>query len=441
MTHEIMDFFFLALFSLEWCLRVFASRSRYFSPSNDNFGWNLFDTFIIGIQVLESLLRLAFGSSSSSGFNTYLIRKFNIMRLLRLLRTLRRFRSVRQLHMLVYSVWMSLSTFFWSITALALVTFMFAVGFTEVVLNQKLHYDLNDVKTLDQYFGSMSRTMLSLAQAVSGGIDWGDLSEALASNEIYMTGVIPLIVYVAFATMAMMNIITGIFLETAMKRAEAEREGFASRQARLVFDKADDDQSGNISWPDFEMALADQQMKNFFETIDIDMSEAKTLFELLDVSGDGFVSAEDFITGCLRVRGSAKSLDLLVLSREVNGLFDKQRKELEDMGSLPDPTNLRSPHSLCEERPKSSLCEERPKAALGGEVVRTITDEVFVSGPDSAPGSPVMVSGGPTVAAVPRPPTGQSRCMTPAGQPVVHVGVLKYTGEIQDSDWCQAEEV
>merc|ERR1712228_849165 len=59
------------------------------------------------------------------------------------------------------------------------------------------------------------------------------------------------------------------------------------------------------------------QMQEFFKAIDVDQSEAKGLFHLLDLDNSGSVSAEEFINGCLRLRGPAKSLDLALLIQEV----------------------------------------------------------------------------------------------------------------------------
>merc|ERR1712203_646161 len=111
----------------------------------------------------------------------------------------------------------------------------------------------------------------------------------------------------------MMNVIAGIFLDTAVNKARDEKESWLAQNARRVFTAADQDRSGMISWEDFENALHHGDMHTFFKAIDIDISEAKSLFDLLDLSGDGNISADEFLNGCLHVRGPAKSLDLFVL--------------------------------------------------------------------------------------------------------------------------------
>merc|ERR1711870_61594 len=72
---------------------------------------------------------------------------------------------------------------------------------------------------------------------------------------------------------------------------------------------------------DFETARDTEQMRFFFEALDIDMS------------GDGTIDADEFLNGCLHMHGPAKALDLLLLSREVGLLFDRHAANAELLAS------------------------------------------------------------------------------------------------------------
>merc|ERR1712151_485740 len=76
----------------------------------------------------------------------------------------------------------------------------------------------------------------------------------------------------------------------------------------------------SMDWDCFEKKLDTPQMQEFFKAIDVDQSEAKGLFRLLDLDDSGSVNAEEFLSGCLRLRGPAKALDLALLIREVRGI-------------------------------------------------------------------------------------------------------------------------
>jgi len=167
--------------------------------------------------------------------------------------------------------------------------------------------------------------MLSLIMCVTGGIDWGDVAAAVYEIDVY-EGLLPFLAFILFTLLTFMNVITGVFLELASDRAKDERDIFLMGNAAKIFQVADPEGSGQITWPDFERIMTHDSMFKFFSAIDLDVTDAETLFDLLDFSGDGAISADEFFCGCLRLRGAAKSLDLLVLSREVHTLCQANKK-------------------------------------------------------------------------------------------------------------------
>jgi hypothetical protein len=72
-----------------------------------------------------------------------------------------------------------------------------------------------------------------------------------------------------------------------------------------------------MTWDDFNSKLSRPEMKTYFKAIDLDPSEARGLFRLLDLDGSGTVNAEEFLNGCLRLRGPAKALDLSLIMLEM----------------------------------------------------------------------------------------------------------------------------
>jgi len=78
-----------------------------------------------------------------------------------------------------------------------------------------------------------------------------------------------------------------------------------------------------MTWPVFKSKLATEEMKLAFKAINVDVSDAKGLFTLLDLDGSQEVNAHEFLAGCLRLRGPAKALDLAILAREVRQLTQR----------------------------------------------------------------------------------------------------------------------
>jgi len=64
-------------------------------------------------------------------------------------------------------------------------------------------------------------------------------------------------------------------------------------------------------------------MQEYFKAIDLDPSEAMGIFSLLDADGSGSVDREEIVHGCLRLRGSAKALELGLLAHETNRMNER----------------------------------------------------------------------------------------------------------------------
>jgi hypothetical protein len=211
-------------------------------------------------------------------------------------------------------------------------TYTFGIYFTDVVSTHlaDTNFDhssdsdghhLDDDEALFKFFGSMPTSMFSLVKVITGGVDWGDVSDALGSLRDWPLALYPFIAYIAFALIAFLNVVSGVFMDTAMDRAKKERELFLVRSAQCVLDEVQMGTQGMITWPEFERALEDVDVRTFFNEVDIDISDAKHLFDILDKSQDGLISADEFLKGCARLHGPAKALDLQLMSHEVTVNF------------------------------------------------------------------------------------------------------------------------
>lgn len=181
---------------------------------------------------------------------------------------------------------------------------------------------------LQHYFGSVGMSFLSLFQAITGGVDWDDLSFPLLGS-VSPFACIAFACYIAFTLIAMMNVVTGVFVESAMKSAKEDNDFFMINNMREVFKEANGGITGVMTWKTFQSQLDQPNMKAYFRAIDVDVSEAKGLFRLLDLDGSGSIDAEEFLSGCLRLRGPAKALDLALLIHETKRLtkaFKDQKK-------------------------------------------------------------------------------------------------------------------
>lgn len=181
---------------------------------------------------------------------------------------------------------------------------------------------IEEAEELLRFFGTLDRTMLSLYQTISDGIHWHEVMEPLARHcSGWLAPIFAL--YIAFALFALMNVITGVFVESAMRTAEDDKRRVLINQMRQLFEGADVDKSGSISWNEFEMQLDDPQMQTYLRAIDLHQEEARELFHLLDSDGSGEIDSTEFVNGCIRLHGSAKAIDFAAFVHEYRWLSSR----------------------------------------------------------------------------------------------------------------------
>merc|ERR1712007_337339 len=118
---------------------------------------------------------------------------------------------------------------------------------------------------VQEYYGSLLTTLFSLFQAVTGGLDWGDLAMPLMNEISPFTGFV-LALYMCFAVLCIMNVITSIFVESSLQRAAEDKENVYLQQLQSVFHATDIDRNGKITREELSNALCNHGLA---ESIDV----------------------------------------------------------------------------------------------------------------------------------------------------------------------------
>merc|ERR1719421_470964 len=92
---------------------------------------------------------------------------------------------------------------------------------------------------------------------------------------------------------AVMNILTGFFVEQAMKvasedlehviREETHKRANVIANLRKIFREADADESGKVTWEELRADLNDKRVMAFFKTLELDIWDIRTFFDLLQI--------------------------------------------------------------------------------------------------------------------------------------------------------------
>jgi len=177
-------------------------------------------------------------------------------------------------------------------------------------------------------YGGLFTTMESLYWAVSGGEDWSRLLLPLrVLHPVYQW---VFYFFITFSMFAMLNVVTSVFVDSTMQRSQNDREFVVETELQgkqqfidsmeQVFEELDSDGSGQIKLSSLENHLLDPQHNAYFSALCLDAKQVRKLFHLMDTDRSGGIDREEFIGGCLSLRGQAKNLDVAILQYETRRL-------------------------------------------------------------------------------------------------------------------------
>eukprot|EP00928_Gymnodinium_smaydae_P014117 TRINITY_DN15113_c0_g2_i1.p1 TRINITY_DN15113_c0_g2~~TRINITY_DN15113_c0_g2_i1.p1 ORF type:complete len:671 (+),score=125.43 TRINITY_DN15113_c0_g2_i1:71-2083(+) len=312
---------FLVFYCLELAAKLLVHRIYFLC--NNEMAWNIFDFLLVGLAIYEYVLvfvRMGEHSATSMTF----MRSFRLIRLTRIIRMLRVIRLFRDLQTMLQTLINSLISLFWCLVMLAFILVMFSLIFVQAVaqfrfeaakgqLDAILDQDLKDA------FGTVGTTMTTLYMASTGGDDWKRFYDLVSTTGNFY-GVL-LLFYIAFFHFAVINVLTGIFVDHAQKVAQQDRdvlileqrrkEDTDAQQLRRLCYEMDTDRSGTITPDEFLHFSEDENARALLASIGLDIQDAEVFFDILcALSGSDQVEIEAFVDGCLRLKGSATSIDM-----------------------------------------------------------------------------------------------------------------------------------
>ena len=162
--------------------------------------------------------------------------------------------------------------FIWTLAFMFLVLYAVGVFLTQCVTDYKvaLENDGSASHELQDYFGTLPGTMLSLFQAITDGQEWREMLKPLIS-EISPWMAVPFCMYISFMAFALLilargcvlhklsahvlavvgtrhfrilrNILTGIFVDSALENAQEEKRRYLLQEVGLLFREAEKDGS------------------------------------------------------------------------------------------------------------------------------------------------------------------------------------------------------
>ena len=180
-------------------------------------------------------------------------------------------------------------------------------------------------------FGSLLSSILLLFQLGTGGGEWTYVFQVLGNAGVLYQVIFCL--YVIFYTFGMFNILTGMVIENVMCEADEDdnakvfeyrrQQKARMQQLMSLFQQLDVDGDGRLSREEFTVASSQIWFRSLMADIELEVRDADLFFNMLaSVSEDGMVCIDTFIDGCMHVTGPAAALDFQILHCECRRIVE-----------------------------------------------------------------------------------------------------------------------
>ncbi|CAK0827225.1 unnamed protein product [Prorocentrum cordatum] len=321
-TLEI-EAFFCTAFALELAVKIYAMGWSFWSGSEAS--WNYFDIFVVVSMLLDFFVSVSQKTAEPSLWSQVSgLRIFRVLRVVRFLRSVRQLKFFMQLRIMIRSIMFSLRPLLWASIVLMGMFYVFGIILTQGVIDSLKENDSWDDESsaeLRSYFGTLECAALSLFQAMSGGINWGVLFATLSPLAVHFRFVF--LFFVLFAIFGATGL--GIFVEIAnhwarndkasQEQAAAEKRIGSIKRLHDLFMELDPGGHGTVTFEGMLEAVlnVDKGLVSSFHALELEVTDVRTLFLMLDRDRKGYINLEEFLLGCFRLKGEAKTLDIMKL--------------------------------------------------------------------------------------------------------------------------------
>eukprot|EP00928_Gymnodinium_smaydae_P073117 TRINITY_DN5635_c0_g4_i1.p1 TRINITY_DN5635_c0_g4~~TRINITY_DN5635_c0_g4_i1.p1 ORF type:complete len:568 (+),score=73.44 TRINITY_DN5635_c0_g4_i1:58-1761(+) len=315
---------FNAVYALEFAYRFRLFGCRYFK-----YALNIFDFLLVvlgsaDLYVLDPL----HGSWNVDVRGLRFVRFLKVLRALRIVKAVMCFHELRVLLRTIFSCTQSLGT------CMGLLMIMMLLP--GILVSQLLQdfirddgFDIELRREIHSFYGNAFISTYTFFEMTMSGC-WPNYVTPVVKrvSSWYLVLFIP---YITFVVFAVIRIITALFLKATMDIATSDAEMVAveqmqkkehmMRKLRMLFEDADESGDGLLTLPELESLMEDPKVKSWLNTLGLEVHETKLLFHLID-DGDGYITADEFLRGVGRLKGSSRAMDTEALRQSVEKVLN-----------------------------------------------------------------------------------------------------------------------
>jgi len=328
---------FTVLFTVDLGLRWVSEGLLDFFRSADC-SWCVFDVIIVALSIIDSAFSILMWASGTNTDTSALssisaLRILRVARIVKLAKVIRLMSFFRELRVMIYSILGSMKSLLWLTLILGVTFYVFGITFTSgtnTYLEPAELWINPSNEGLRDNFGTIGRSLLALYMAMAGGRSWGEYYVMMNCMPWAYGGIF--LAFLTFTIFAVLNIVTGVFVDSAMRANTSSRqvvvhEELDSKKDMLrdlsnLFNEMDQNGDGAISMDEFCARLNDERVVAYFKALKLDVHDTIALFHLLDTDEDEEVDMAEFLDGCYQLQGEARSIDTKVMRLQLQYIVE-----------------------------------------------------------------------------------------------------------------------
>eukprot|EP00929_Paragymnodinium_shiwhaense_P105162 TRINITY_DN7007_c0_g1_i1.p1 TRINITY_DN7007_c0_g1~~TRINITY_DN7007_c0_g1_i1.p1 ORF type:complete len:590 (-),score=105.01 TRINITY_DN7007_c0_g1_i1:249-2018(-) len=328
----IGETFFGIVFTVEVLVKLAVLRAEFCRSA-----WNAYDLVIIVCWLMQNMEML------DIAMPPLVVRLARLGRLLRLLRFAKTFQIFDVLRLLVRSMAACLTALMWSAMFLLLVMLGTAILMVYMLQEecQNESLPLEKRQELYTYFGTFTRGFFSLYELTMG--NWVPISRVVIEH-VSEWWMLFFIFYRTIVGFACLKVVTAIFNAETFRVTQIDDDVMLMHKERQVaihtqrmqqlLLEGDESLDGELNIEEFRSLMYDKGVQKWLSAQEIELKDVEVAFEMIDSDSNGRVSAEELVRGLARLKGSARSVDVLTMMQSLRRIEDLVGK-MDDCVALP----------------------------------------------------------------------------------------------------------
>lgn len=324
----VLENTFVVAFIVEIVLKVYYLTWRWFLI--DIF-WNNFTVLICLLAIIDAWILAPLGLHGK-------LRMLSLLRVVgmaRLLRVIHQYRNLKELRMVMQGLLGSLGMLAWTVVLVFVFLYVSAVFMTSTVGRNVEKYGdfafLTNGWDHEEWFGTVGRSMITLLQCMTRDSWSSDIARRTIDNQWHMAFF--WLCFMLITTYGLCNCVVSVIVEQTLSAAKSNENRVKTREDRQrraeleglreIFMLADVNGDGDLDLKEFMNAVSNPEILWRLRQLDLPIDDATRLFQVIDGPGNRTLTMTEFIEGCTKLKGPARSRDLLAISAQCDTLQTK----------------------------------------------------------------------------------------------------------------------